>query len=331
MDQRIGRLQKSITGTALIENPVDLLYLTGLSLSRGRLWVGEETYLAVDGRYLAAAQKALSIPVKPLEEKRSVPKKVLFDSALTSYDAVLGLKKEFPDVEWVPQSRLLKHLRAVKDPKETEALRRAARLTLSGIEHVKHLLTEGVTEKELAFQFEFFCRKQGASGLSFDPIIAFGEKSAYPHYRAGSRKLEQNQVVLIDVGAIFDGYRGDLTRAVFFGTPDPKLFHFQELVQAAFRAAFRAARPGVEAKALDVAAKNVFEAAGVEKLFIHSLGHGVGLETHEYPALRLDSKDLLEEGMIFTIEPGLYQPGLGGIRFEEMVLLTANGAKILHA
>lgn len=333
MDQRLKRFQATLNDVngALIESPVDLLYLTGLHLSRGRLWVADEPCLFVDGRYLEVAKKSLPYSVRSIDEKVTLPKKVVFDSAFTSYDAFSQLKKKWPDTEWIAISSPLKYLRAIKEPSEMIALQRASRLTLSGIEHVKHLIAEGVTEKEIAFQFEFFCRKQGASGFSFDSIVAFAEASAYPHYRAGNQKLQKNQLVLIDVGAIVDGYRGDLTRTLFFGTPHPELLRFQKLVKEAFDAAFDLVRPGVVFAELDKAARKVFQAAGVEKLFVHSLGHGIGLEAHEYPTIRSDTKDVIQAGMVFTIEPGLYQPGLGGIRFEETILVTETGAKILYA
>jgi Xaa-Pro aminopeptidase len=333
MAQRLKRFLESLqeVDAALVENPVDLLYLTGLSLSRGRLLVGKDLCLFVDGRYLATAQQSLSFSVRSIEEKPLLPQRIAFDSSTTTCDALRLLERDFPYVEWVAAPQMFKRLRAVKEPEEISALRKARALTLAGIEHVKQLYKEGVSEKELAWQFELFCRTQGASGLSFDPILAFGEKSAYPHYRAGGQKLERDQSILCDVGAIVDGYRGDLTRTFFFGKPDATLLRFQEVVAKAFDAALKSVRPGIAAGEIDQAARGVFKEAGVEHLFIHSLGHGIGLETHEFPSLRLKSEDRIEAGMVFTIEPGLYQPGVGGIRFEEMILVTEKGAQLLHA
>jgi Xaa-Pro aminopeptidase len=244
----------------------------------------------------------------------------------------LALKEQLKEIDLQAGSFLLKEMRVIKDEKEIEALQKAAHLTWRGIQWIKGLLKEGITEEELAFEFEFFVRKNGASGLSFDPIIAFGENSAYPHYRAGQNQLKKNQIVLMDVGAIVGQYRGDLTRVVFFGEPDPQLQKMLEWTRQAGTQAIHAARVGAHFGQLDQVARSVFAKHGVEEWFAHGLGHGIGLETHEFPNIREAGPDkdvLIEAGMVFTIEPGLYRPGLGGVRWEEMVLVTRGGAEKL--
>jgi Xaa-Pro aminopeptidase len=229
-------------------------------------------------------------------------------------------------------SSLLKQLRVVKDATEIEALKKAAALTWQGYTFIKGLLKEGISEEELAFEFEFFVRKQGASGLSFDPIIAFGENSAYPHYRAGKATLQKNQIVLMDVGAVLDLYRGDLTRVVFFGEGDAQLSKMLEWTQQAQAKAIEIAKVGMTFGQLDEVARSVFAEQGVEEFFTHGLGHGIGLETHEFPNIRKTGPDKevpLEAGMVFTVEPGLYRPGLGGVRWEDMVLMTKSGLERL--
>lgn len=176
----------------------------------------------------------------------------------------------------------------------------------------------------------FFCRKKGASGLSFSPIIAFGENSAYPHYRAGKARLKKGQSVLIDVGAILENYCADMTRLVYFGEPDPRILHFEKLVKRAKEMAISHVKPGVKAGLIDQVVQDEFDKENVKQLYTHSLGHGVGLEAHEFPRLRFNGVDkdvILKPGMVFTIEPGLYQPGVGGVRLEDMVLVTANGCE----
>lgn len=320
----------------VVEAPIDLLYLTGLNLSKGRLWVSRtEVCLFVDGRYLAVAQAKAPCPVHLWEEKKmravfGSGKRIAFDSAFTSYDGFLALQKGFAEVEWVPIANGLKGRRLYKEAVEVAALKRAATLTWKGYHHILTQLREGITEGELALEFEFFCRKQGASGLSFEPIIAFGENSAYPHHRAGATKLQKNQLILIDVGAVVDQYRGDMTRVHAFGTIDPKLKQLEKWVTGAQKKAVAHVRPGVRIGELDQIVREEFRKEGVESLFTHSLGHGIGLETHEYPRIKFDGEDrdlVLQAGMVFTIEPGLYQPGLGGIRYEDTVLVTEEGCE----
>lgn len=326
---RIKRFAAQV-GNCLIENPVDLLYLTGLSLSKGRLLVKEGVAtLFVDGRYFAKAKKDAPCEVLPWEKQKELKEgKIAFDSAFVSYDGYLRLKKEFPHVEWLATPNPLQKMRAIKDAKEIAALKKAADLTWRGYQKVVALLKEGVSEEELALEFEFFCRKNGASGLSFEPIIAFGENSAYPHHRAGKSRLHQNQIVLIDVGAVVDQYHGDMTRIYYFGKPDPRVVEFEKIVKGAQRKAIEHVKPGVRVGELDQVVRNEFDKFNVKPLYIHSLGHGVGLETHEFPRIKVDGEDrdvLLEPGMVVTIEPGLYQPGVGGVRLEDMILVTDQG------
>lgn len=317
----------------MIENPIDLFYLTRLSLSKGILVITDKrAELFVDGRYFEAAQKQKDLTVR-LYEKNSWAKylkgSIGFDSTFTSFAQYEMLKSSWPEVMWKPLESPLKQMRAKKNPEEIAALKRAAELTAKGIQHIKSLLKEGISEEELAFSFEFFCRKNGASGLSFDPIIAFGENSAYPHYRTGKALLKKGDIVLMDVGCVVDHYRGDLTRVEFFGKADPRIDHFFQVVKKAHDKAVQAARPGIKVGQLDRMVRDEFRKEGMEEYFLHSLGHGIGLETHEYPRLRDQGEDgetLLEPGMVVTIEPGLYQAGLGGVRYEDMILVTDQGS-----
>jgi Xaa-Pro aminopeptidase len=327
---RIQQLSKQLEHPCLIEQAADLLYLTGLSLSKGRLLVTKtESILYVDGRYFDRAKKEAPCSVLLWDEQKKIPhKQIGFDSATVTYDGYLSLQKNLPHKEWIPIPSPVKNIRLFKDPQEVRALKKAAHLTLRGIQKVIEGLKEGVSEEELALEFEIFCRKEGASGLSFDSIIAFGENSAYPHYRAGKAKLRNNQVVLIDVGAIVDQYHGDMTRTFFFGKPDPEIVRFEQIVREAQKKAIQHVRPGIRLGELDEIVCAEFDKHHVKPLYIHSLGHGIGLETHEYPRIKFDGEDrdlILKPGMVFTIEPGLYKPGLGGIRIEDMILVTETG------
>ena len=268
------------------------------------------------------------------DEAASFPKEVkqlAFDSAKTTVDQYQQLEKLFPE-KMVPVAHLLKRQRAIKDKEEIAKLEKSARVAWRGFKHICKMLSVGVREKDLALEFELFCLKHGASGLSFETIIAFGENTAMPHYRAGDRKLEKGDLILIDFGVVVDHYASDMTRTIEFGKVDRQLIHMQKVVYDAFLAALAVCRPGTKVKEIDLAARKVMRRAKMEHLFLHSLGHGVGLETHEFPSIRYNSADkdeTLKEGMVFTIEPGLYLPKLGGVRYENTVVVTKQGCRCL--
>lgn len=326
--KRIDKLSRH--AILIIENPIDLYYLTGLTLSRGRLIVTpQETRLYVDGRYISYAKEKAPCPVFLWEKgtRFDLHNAIEFDSAWTTVAQFEKLKAEFSQ-PFIPKPFPLQQQRLIKDEKELRALRKAASITWEGVQHIKTLFKEGISEQELATEFDYHVRKKGASGLSFDPIIAFGENSAYPHHRSSSALLKKNQIILVDVGAIYDHYCGDMTRVFFFGTPHPELEAMYHLVKTAAQAAASRVRIGAPLGSLDRAARDELIRHHKEALFTHNLGHGIGLECHEYPSLRWDGDDKnlpLAAHMVFTIEPGLYQPGLGGVRYENTGVVTEHG------
>jgi len=319
----------------LVDDPIDLFYLTGLMLSVGRMAVSlQSSDLFVDGRYIEYARKQNPCFVHPKESFLEFvrPKKIAFDSSFVTYAGFQELMQILPSKEWLPIVKPLQKIRAIKEREEIKALREAARLTFSGYEHIKGLLKEGITEEELSLCFELFCRQRGASKLSFQPIVAFGENSAYPHHRAGKTRLQKDQIVLFDLGAVVDGYAGDMTRVVFFGKPNPQLEQDYQLIQNVQKLVLEKVRPGVLFGELDRIAREELRKNGCEELFTHGLSHGVGLDVHEYPRLKIQGGDrdvALEPGMVFTVEPGIYRPGLGGVRYEDVVLVTQTGYETL--
>jgi Xaa-Pro aminopeptidase len=335
-DARIKKLQRGLTECLLLDNPVDLLYLTGLSVSLGRLVVfPDRSCLFVDSRYIEHAKREAPCEARLMQELAAYvqgARNIEFDSSFVTWDKYRAMDKMMPGKEWIPITKPLKELRAIKDINEIAALKRAAQLTCKGYRHIEALLKEGVVEDELALEFEIYCRRQGASKLSFPPIIAFGEQSSLPHYRAGKGRLKKNQIVLFDLGAVVDGYAGDMTRVTFFGRPDPQLEKDYYLVQRVRDLVVASIRPGIRFGDLDRMAREALRKEGVDSLFTHGLSHGVGLDVHEFPTLRLDGGDAdirLASGMVVTVEPGLYRPGRGGVRYEDTVLVTDDGAEIL--
>lgn len=341
MNSRISSLnaflRKHRFDGCVVANPIDLLYLTGLNLSTGSLYlIDGEACLFVDGRYLQIAQekKPCLVALTSDENIRSFVKKnklIVFDSEKTSYEGFLKLKKFGAKLKPVPN--LLKELRAIKDEKELKRIRKSAALLWKGFEHVKKYIKTGVSEKELALEFELFCRKHGAEKLAFDSIFAFGAASAMPHHRAGTARLKKGDVILIDIGIVVDGYHSDMTRVLFWGKPDPRIKKLYSIVRKSQKAALKICRPGMTVGMLDEAARKVMKEEKVEQHFIHSLGHGVGLEIHEYPRVSCTGNDsgvVLKPGMVITIEPGLYLPGIGGVRYEDTVIVTEKGCKNLY-
>jgi Xaa-Pro aminopeptidase len=335
-------LEEQGADALLLEDEINLFYLTGLELSAGKLLIGHTAaVLFVDGRYLELCQSRSPIPVKLLDPSKfsqnflqppfDSVRTLAFASDKLSYDGYIQLQKQLKPlphpIALMPLQTPLRPLRLYKEPEEAEKLKAAARLGSAGFELLLSLLQEGIREDEAAAELEIFWKRQGAAS-AFSPIIAFGPNSSMPHHRAGKTRLEKGQPVLIDIGATLDHYHSDMTRTLFFESADPQLLAFHEVVQEAQAAALKLCRPGTPLGALDRAARSLIEKAGYGERFTHSLGHGIGLEVHEYPTVKNTEpfKDvLLEPGMALTIEPGIYLPGIGGVRIEDTVLITETG------
>jgi Xaa-Pro aminopeptidase len=219
--------------------------------------------------------------------------------------------------------------RAVKDDEEFAALRRAQAATDSAFERVVGKLDAGVTERGVALELEIEVRGAGAERLAFDPIVAFGEHSAEPHHRPCDRALAPGDVVKLDFGALVDGYHADMTRTVAVAEPAAELRAVHDVVRRAQSAAAEAARGGIVSGDLDRAAREVIEEAGYGDRYTHPLGHGVGLEIHEWPIVRRDGTEVVPAGAVVTLEPGVYLPGVGGVRIEDMVRMTPDACEPL--
>ncbi len=337
---RLERLQKELNhyecDALLIENPVDLLYLTGLTLSAGKLIVGRHhRCLFVDGRYSEYSLSQALYPVCMLENESLVNmlkdgqmQLLGFDAAQISYQRFLELEKLLPFCTLKPINDPILQLRMIKDADEIILLKKAAHLAYQGYQHVLSQLRIGVTEIELANALEFFWKERGARKMAFEPIIAFGANSSKPHYRCSDTPLKMNDHVLIDIGVMLSDYCSDMTRVHFFGTPPKEIATIYPLVEEAKNRALAACRPGMLIGELDTIARSYLTANGYANEFCHSLGHGLGLEVHEPPSIREHNKFhnlKLAAGMVITIEPGLYLPKIGGVRLEDTILITTDG------
>ncbi|MEN9344022.1 MAG: aminopeptidase [Chlamydiota bacterium] len=315
----------------LIEDPLNLLYLTGVKCSSGKLLISKKAVLLLlDSRYLGS-KSSLTTALDSKEnllnffEKEKISS-LEFNAAHTSYERFLQLQSLFPNC--VPRD--FRSFRGIKTKEEIEKLKKSASLLWKGFCSIRAHLKPGITEQAVSKALQLFALKHGAEALSFEPIIAFGKNSAMPHHRAGKTKLKKNDVVLIDIGLCLKGYHSDMTRTLVPKGADPTLHKLLRITKAAHAKALSLCRPGTAIGNLDVAVRSIFKKEGVEPLFLHALGHGVGLQIHEFPRIKFDSPDKdtpLEEGMVITIEPGLYIAELGGVRYEDTIVITKAGYK----
>jgi len=336
---RLNKVQKSLVkwgvDALVVTSPVDLFYLSGIEMTSGMaLITKKQGYLLVDGRYLEKCQKQKMLKVikqapKALQKLLTKKMSLGFDQVNMSYLSYSKLQEEVP-CELVPLSSPIEQIRAIKEPEEIKALERSIRMLTMGFDFISTRLRNGVSEKVLAKELELFWLNAGADKLAFDPIIAFGKNSSMPHYRAGCVLLKPNDAVLVDIGVVVDGYASDMTRMLFYGKPDPHLAEIYDIVLAAQEKAIKNVKPKVIGANLYNTAYKVIDSAGYGKAFMHGLGHGIGLDVHEFPILRATARDVhLEPGMCVTIEPGIYLPNIGGVRIEDMVLVTKTGHKVL--
>jgi Xaa-Pro aminopeptidase len=239
------------------------------------------------------------------------------------------------DVALRATEHVVERARLIKDPSEIATLRDAARRLTPVAENVFSAVRAGMSERQVGGVLESAMREAGYERLAFDTIVASGPHSALPHYRAGNRILAGGDLVVLDFGGVLDGYCCDLTRTVAIGSPSPEARRLHAAVHAAQQAAIAAVRPGIETSAVDAAARRVLQDQGLGDAFGHGTGHGLGLDIHEDPRITWPRPDVpsipLEPGMVFTIEPGAYVPGFGGVRIEDDVLVTETGCEVLTA
>ena len=229
----------------------------------------------------------------------------------------------------IPTYGILEGMRMVKGPQELAKIRKALKITALAIEFIQDFIRPGVRELEIAAEWERFIRYQGAIGSAFDIIVASGASSAFPHHAPTSRKIKDNDIILIDAGVDYLGYKSDLTRVFFLGKINGLARRIYALVLKAQAMAIKKIKPGEKANVIDAASRRYITNKGYGNYFTHGLGHGVGLDIHEGPSISGKSEEILRGGMVFTVEPAVYLPGKFGIRVEDMVLVTKNGCEVL--
>lgn len=333
--QRKNKLKKWLKDHELegcwIQDPINLYYYTGLHLSAGVLFVGhKKSFLLADRRYSARCKKEAPFDVLEISsfqealEKLSFPKVVAIDGETLLWNQAELLKKK---AKLKNKSGFLKQLRAIKDKNEQDKLRKSCLLSKKSYQYLEKHFKEGVTERELAKRLEMYLLKNGADKLSFDSIVAFGKNSANPHYSPQDVKLKKNDIILVDSGCIIDGYCSDMTRTYLRGKVPKKIEEFYHHVETIQKKAITLCQVGTPLNAVQKAVVDYFKKHGVNDYFLHSLGHGIGIEIHEGPTY--SQKDPIEPGMAITVEPGLYLEGVGGIRIEDTLITTSKGPENL--
>jgi Xaa-Pro aminopeptidase len=316
-------------------------YLTGFTGSNGAVLVARDgAAFFTDGRYIERSRHEVPdldrvISTDGLDDEMAGPasrlgvRRLGIEANAVTLARLRRLEDRLLDVDLVPLEGAVEHGRRVKDADELEALRRAQAVTDEAFDEVLEVIEVGMSEQQLAVSVEAALRRDGAHGLAFDPIVAFGESAAEPHHAPSHRLLEEGDVIKLDFGARWDGYHADMTRTVAFGSPASELRKIHDVVRQAQQAGIDAVRAGVTTGEVDAAARRVIADAGYGDRFTHGLGHGVGLEIHEAPWLRPNGDEALVSGAVVTVEPGVYVPGLGGVRVEDMVEVTDEGCRVL--
>ena len=337
----IARLPELEVQAFFVNHLPNVRYLTGFSGSNGQLVLtAEGGIFLTDGRYGEQSRREVADLERRIYMGDFVPvwskactdlrvRRIAFEAASVTYKLHTELAQAGPDL--VATDGVVERLRWVKDADEIERLNRAQAIADQAFQAITGKLLEGVTEREAALELDVTMRQLGAEGLAFDTIMAFGESAAEPHHEPADRPLRHGDIVKIDFGCVVDGYHSDMTRTLAFGEPHPDLPRIYELVRRAQQAGVDAVRAGVTGGAVDDVVRGIIAEAGFGEQFRHGLGHGLGLEIHEGPSLRSGGSDVLPEGAVVTVEPGVYLPGVGGVRIEDMVEVLAAGSRVIPA
>lgn len=338
-----------------IVSPANVAYLTGFERvfddepSAVCVVCHDDAVVYVDSRYVEAAEEAARALARDAGRESDAwrvvgPEADVWERALADVEADgagrLALEDSVPHArfakvlarhagEVVAAAGWVERIRIVKEAEEVERIATAAALADDAFEHVLGIIGPGRTEAEIAWDLELYMRRNGAEGLAFPPIVASGPNGSRPHAKLSDRALEPGDLVTLDFGARLDAYCSDMTRTVAVGTPTEELRSIYETVLASNEAGLKAVGAGKTGMEIDAAARGVIETAGLGEHFGHGLGHGVGLEVHELPRLSPLGREVVPSGAVVTIEPGVYVPGVGGVRIEDLVVVDESGARSL--
>jgi Xaa-Pro aminopeptidase len=330
---RVERVRAANDTPLLVTKPVNVLWLTGLESTNAAVLVEDDRLrVFTDFRY---HEKARATGLEVVEIPRALfsrlpellPKRVAFESESLVHASWAALDSN--GIETVSTRQLLEGIRSVKEPEELDAIRRAAAITSETFVRLAEEAFVGRTERELSWWLESTMHELGADGVAFPPIVAAGPNGALPHASPGERAIEPGQTVVVDAAARVDDYNSDCTRTFAAGSLPDELARSYEVCLEGQLAGLEATQAGRSGKDVDAVAREVITRAGYGEQFAHGLGHGVGMEIHEQPTMRPESEDVLAVDGVVTVEPGIYHPGLGGIRIEDLVIIGENGPEVL--
>lgn len=341
---RIERIQNLIMETGLdgcaLKGMDNIFYLTGFRGSEGTLFVTRgDVVLIVDFRYITYAKEVTrGIHIAEMKPKRDIlyelctkykVSKLGFDGAHLPYNVFKSWADSLTGISLVPMNNAVEEIRRNKEPEEITAIMDAIAVATDAFTAILGLIRPGRTEKEIADELDYAMRRRGAQGPSFETIVASGPRGALPHAEPTAKKLEEGETVIIDYGAAVAGYCSDETVTVCLGDIPDKLAEIYTIVNDARELGIEKARAGTTIKQLDSIVRGYIEEKGYGDLFRHGVGHGVGIAVHEAPGINSVAVGILEENMVVTIEPGIYLPNIGGVRLEDMVLITEDSPRVL--
>jgi Xaa-Pro aminopeptidase len=336
-----AKLPEKKVDALLVTSPANVRYLSDFAGSNGLiLLTPTETHFFTDPRYAIEASRNIAGTVHVIKGpmiagvaavvQRKRFRKIGFESAWLHYEEYAKLKDELPlGVSLHPVGRIVEERRMLKSPGEIAKIRKSVQVNSEAYARVLKRIRPGVTELDVAAEIEFQMKMLGAEKPAFDTIVAAGPHSALPHAHPTPYRLTASELLLIDMGAIVEGYSSDMTRVMHLGAPPQRIRQLYKAVLEAQLAGIATVREGVAAAKVDATTRNVLKKYKLDRAFIHATGHGLGLEIHEAPRLGKKEKTKLQAGMAITIEPGAYLEGLGGIRIEDTVLVTAKGCEVL--
>jgi Xaa-Pro aminopeptidase len=342
-DALIPAIEEQAVDAVLITRLTNVRYLTGFTGSNAQAIVSPAASLFfTDGRYTEQSRHEVSdvervTYLKGFDEPLAVAcgrleiRRLGFEAHDVTVSRLRKMRDAMPGVEFIDVGEPVERLRWAKDADEIVLLDEAQSCTDAAFDDILERMAIGMTERQVALELEHALRRAGADGLSFESIVAFGEQSAEPHHQPTHRVLEEGDVIKMDFAGLCGGYHADMTRTIAFGSPPAELRKIHDVVRQAQQAAIDAVRAGVSGGEIDAVARDVIDDAGYGSFFTHGLGHGVGLDIHEGPNFRLGGEDVLPVGAVMTVEPGVYVPGLGGVRIEDMVEVGEDGCRVIGA
>lgn len=336
------RLPKERLDGILVNKKENIAYLCGFEGDNSMLVITSEDrdYIITDSRFKEKAEeKLIDFNIRLIDGtryavindvvKRSKIKRVGFESDWLTYSDFLCLKNRLKNVRLIPKKDLVEDLRIIKDYQEIALIRRSISIAKKAYSYAKEKVKSRLNGVRLAALIDDCMRRYGASRSAFQTIVTQNPYSSHPHGPSTDTSFGKDCVVLVDLGAVFKGYNSDLTRIIFLGRISTKFKHIYNILKVCQNKAFEKIKPGIKISEIDKAARQHITNKGLKSYFLHSLGHGVGLEIHEPPKISIKSKGVLRPGMVFTIEPGIYIKGWGGLRLEDMVLVTKDGCEVL--